>query len=220
MCTTGQPTSAQLPTEQVEEIHRTESVGANQLALRALLIEQPISVTDESMPTVAFKVPARINPATVMLEVRDRNDKGYYLRASRLCVESGPCEHRWAAAKMREVGITLAALWPVTKSGDPTSDGALIPTCLCSRSELGEREKLVFVFVPSKTINLRYYIYDDAGLLLDSAKLDAQPAGAPLVIGTNKANDVARRYKLVVNHIASAGGSAERFSDSFYFFGS
>jgi hypothetical protein len=78
-----------------------------------------------------------------------------------------------------------------------------------------DRGHATFVFVPSRTINIAYELYDENGQQIDFGRRNELPAGLPISIRLDKADNDSRRYTLVVRHISSGGGDAERFSDTY-----
>jgi len=204
--------------DRLEGIRHTEDIGASQLALRAVTLGGNSSKNANEI-IVELLIPSQVEPTTVELDVRDRVDKGYFMHATSICEASGACEYRWPTEKARSVGIGADMLWSVARTGRPEVDGALIPVCFCQKEQLRQRSSVKFVFIPSQTVNLTYQIYSDIGQLIEKGRSQTYPAGLPITIATNKADDAAKRYKLVVNHIASNGSSVERFSDTFYFYG-
>ena len=220
LCQSAQACNAQQQANRTEEITRTDPVGANQLALRAVLIDELVSAPNGPQESIGLVTPAQLNQKAVELEVRDRADKGYYMHVVFACGSAGPCEYIWPAAMLVRNGIDRRKLWPIIRTGDPSSDGALIPACLCGKKDIRSHSVVEFIFIPSITINLAYHIYDESGHLLESGERNDIPGGLPVNIRADKASSSSTRYELVVDHIAADGGSAERYSDVFYFFGS
>lgn len=206
---------AQRPATEFEEVRRTEPVGANQLALRALYASGRVS-SNVQQAALAFEVPAGIDPGEVQLEVRDTLDKGYHLKVTNPCSSYGKCEHRWSPSLMHALGIDEGELWPIVSIGG-MSDKLLLPACLCASDTMGGYA--TFVFVPSRTINIAYELYDEKGQKIDFGRRNDLPAGLPISIRLDKADNDSRRYTLVVKHISSGGGDAERFSDTYTFLG-
>ena len=160
------PLDAQSPSFRSEEVRHNEPVGANQLALRAFLIDAGPDVFGKNIG-LAFIVPTGLNIGDVRIDVRDALDKGYHLQVLGPCPSTGVCEYYWPDDKMISVGVNPGELWPVVTVHHATDETIFIPSCVCSKNTLKSSSGLTFVFIPSQTVNIKYSLYNDQGVSIE-----------------------------------------------------
>ena len=202
----------------MERVLPSEQVGAKELVLRSFVIGRRAEAHGAQM-TASIKVPPPVGSRRITLEVFDHRDKGYSLHAVIRCAAPGTCSRNWAAATLGRLGLAAKDLSVAARSIDTASaDETLVPACLCKPSALTGRMPVILSFMPSRALNIRYSIYTDAGEMLERRSLNNQPAGLPVVIPVGPKGAQQSRLKLIIDHVAAAGGSVERFSDRYYFY--
>jgi hypothetical protein len=165
-----------------EEVLPSEKIGAKQLVLRSFMVERSPN-GDGAQVTVSIKLPPPAGAKRIALEVVDRRDKGYSLRAAIQCSSAGVCSRSWATGTLRKTGLTTHDLWLAARSVDTmNADEALMPACFCKASDLNGRVPVLLSLMPSRALNIRYSIFNDFGVLLETRLITNQPAGLPVVI--------------------------------------
>lgn len=209
---------AQTPASQddrTEEVQRREPVGASQVGLRALLLGR-----DGTSPYAAgisayftIPVPETINPATVTVEVRDSRDLGYYMRPKVACSGTRPCFYSWPRTKIELLGLDSRSLWAVAALEDHPD--LILPVCFCGAVELPLQTFFEFVFVPIRTINLQYSLFASDGIKIADGERSSLAAKFPFLLRFDLPAGHRSPFRLVLRHVASAGSSAETYSDAF-----
>lgn len=207
---------AQAVQDRIEEVRKSEPVGASQLALRAVLLRRAQVVTPhDQSPIMSLHVPTDIKPSSIILEVRDSSDHGYYMRPSQPCLGKTPCEYQWPAEKMKQIGISLGDLWPIAKVQTRPTDTIFLPVCLCGVNDLAAQDTIEFILIPSRTIHLQYSLKDADGKKIKSEKRKDIAAGMPFYVTFSPVGAVSNTYTLNVKSVTATDGAVERFSDSF-----
>lgn len=208
---------SQSTADRVEVLHATEPVGASQLALRSVLIRgNRINSKSKWKPVLSLSISKELNLPNINVEVRDNRDYGYYMKPTRPCATDQVCEFRWPANKMESIGVGPENLWPLAKSIITPLDVKYIPVCLCDAQELIRQHIVDIVFVPSRGIHLMYTLEDESGNKIMSDTYRDLAAGQPITISFDKLKyKPVKSLKLNVNHVAAAGGTVERFHESY-----
>lgn len=202
----------------VEEIRSEEPVGASQLALRAFVLHNGAKPPMKAgLFNFSIAVPASVAPASIVVEIRDDLDKGYYMRVGNPCRGSRPCDYSWPDAKVVSAGLKAADLWAVARPVDAAD--VLLPLCFCKSQELARNTVARFTLVPIRAVNLAYSLYRPDGTAIASGNRDDFPARSPLTLEFDLSDPKLRgkELRLVINHIAASGSSAERFADVYAF---
>jgi len=167
---------------------------------------------------LAIKIPKEFDPSSISVEVRDGHDRGYYMRPTRPCRTGNTCEYTWPLDKLKQLNIPADTLWPIALIDNPDLRDWVLPVCLCASTEIGDQDILEFIFIPTRTVNLQYLLYGEDGTLVSTEQRSAHPAGVPLSIRFPIADKGSSAHTLTINHIAVAGGAAERYADTYRFF--
>jgi hypothetical protein len=203
------------PEYPVEEVRKSEPVGANQLLLRAVY-QLPSQAHDTATWTPVVSA-LTSDPIVLDFEIRDNRELGYILRNSLSCAGSGAeCQFNWKPVTLDSLHLGPRDLWALARQRSSPIQFRYVPVCLCSTQNVSPSSPIRFVLVPTRPINLSYLIKTEKGETIKSESLENLPAGKPFEISISPAKlKLPTVLKVRLNHVAIQDGEVERLTDSF-----
>jgi len=202
-----------------EGIREHINVSAGQVKLKSFTARYAKDQADDDDPNfnIDFYVSREFLDKDIDIFVEDRGTKAYYMIPVRKQWEEGFQTFRWSRRKAQKYGIALPDLFGLAKVGASDFAQTIIPLTFYHADKPAQIENYEFVFVASRTANLKYMIVDESEQEAVFRSLKNQPRNKNITVRWNCKNAAPGKYILFVEYLLK-NGKIVQGSDTYEFY--
>jgi len=200
------PEKDRVGNEYYEGYRRYKNVSSGEIKLRAFIAKNSKVVDNKSVYyKIGFFITNELINKNIDIFVEDKTDKFYYMMPIRKKWNYGVNVFEWKNTKALKQNIQLTELFGLARSQGFDFTQPIIPIIFFNTRHSLSIESYEFVFIATRTANLRYTIYDELQNEIISGVLQNQLKNRNIIIEWNCKEYKEGKYILNIEYMLKNG---------------